>query len=363
MHSLTRPREDQTSPATRHRLRGLSDAVGIGLFAGAGAWMIWASAESGGSAARGIGLLLACGLALVAARSMGSRARLVVPAAALLAAIIVAARSKTGVLSTAPLSGPFEYVNADGAFYVQAAMAGLMLASSARPWLLRVLGAAGAGFFAVLPFMVHALAAAWLVLILSAIALGSSAVAGARGARVTVVVLGLAFVGTLGATILLGAQYRPSPEPNSLQRTALNVVEEDRLIFWHEAFSIMRDHPRIGVGPGRYQVVSPIARSDPDDRWAHNEFLQQGAEGGVIGLVLLALIFVWAFSRLWMVTVPDPVTALSAASLAALGIHASIDHVMHFPAIPIMAAGLVGIGMIDRRHRPPPWEREQTGAR
>ncbi len=295
MHSLIRSPGGHVLLESSDRPGRLIDMVGAGLFAGYGTWILVAWARSGGSAVPALGLLLACGLALVAARSMGSFARLVVPSAALAAALLVAAGSRTGVFSASPLSGPLEYANADGAFYVQAVIAGLMLAFGAGPRLLRALGGTGALFFAVLPFVIHAMASAALLVVLPAIALGSAAL-GPRAARLAPALLGVAFVGTVG-----------------------------------------------------YSAVSPNALRDPDDRWAHNEFLQQGAEGGVMGLIFLALVFVWGFTRLSAGLSPDAVMLLGAASLAALGIHASVDYVMHFPAIPILSASLVGTGMTDRR--------------
>jgi O-antigen ligase len=214
---------------------------------------------------------------------------------------------------------------------------------------LRIFGVVAAGAFAVLPVILHSLAAAWLVFVLPGIALVAAALAGPRGARASIALFGLLFVLSLVGTIFLGASFSRTTQPSSLQRAAVSAVDEHRLVLWHDAFVIMRDHPVTGVGPRRYQVVSPIASRDPDSRWAHNEFLQQGAEGGAAGLVLLAALFLWAFSRLLVVRVPDAITALSAASLAALGIHACIDYVMHFPAISIMAAGLVAIGMHQQR--------------
>jgi O-antigen ligase len=321
--------------------------LGVFLFALAVVWMAWASVESGGSPVPGIELLLGCGLVLIAARTIGSRSRVFVPAAVFLAAGVVAARSKTGVLSTEPLSGPLAYLNADGAFYAQASIAGLMMASAARSWFLRGIGVVGAVVFAMLPFIVHALAAAALVVVLPVIALGAVAVAGAHGARASVAILGFLFAATLAATIVLGGSYSQSTGPTELA----SIVDRARLTLWHDAFGFMRDHPATGVGPRRFQVVSSIARGNKDYRWAHNEFLQQGAEGGVAGLVLLALIFLWGFARLWVVRIPGAVTALGAVSLAALGIHACVDYVMHFPAIPLMAAGLVATGMTDRQTR------------
>jgi O-antigen ligase len=293
-------------------------------------------------------------------RLIGAQARLVVPGAALLVAAIMAARSKTGVLSTAPLSGPFEYINADGAFYVQVAIAGLMLAAGAKAWPLRLLGGLAAGVFAVLPFAIRAVAAAWLVVALPAIALLMVTVVGARGPRAAVGLCGILFVASLAATIALGAAHAPGANSNVLERAAVNAVDEHRLFLWHDAFAIMQRHPATGVGARRYQVVSPIAAQDPDSRWAHNEFLQQGAEGGIAGLTLLALVFLWGFSRLWVVTSPDAITALSAAALAALGIHASIDYVMHFPAIPVLTAGLVATGMTEAATGRPGLGRERA---
>lgn len=329
----------------RDRPTASLDVVGVALFAGAGIWMWLASAGSSGSPAPGIALLAACGLALLAPRNIGSPARLLVPAAVLVAAVILAARSRTGVLSTAPLSGPLEYINADGALYVQVAIAGLMLVCCPRPWLLRIIGGVVALVCATLPFIIHALAAAWLVVVLPAIALLSVAVAGTMGARVAVLLCASLFVASLAGTIWVGGTYSPSPQPSALQRAALEIFDRDRLVFWHEAFDIMRRNPGTGVGPARYQVVSPVARSSRDDRWAHHEFLQQGAEGGIAGLVFLASIFLWGFARLSIVGTPDAITALSAAALAALGIHACVDYVMHFPAIPIVTAALVATGM------------------
>src|SRR4051794_35783507 len=95
------------------RLASLSllDFLGAGLFLATGAWMLWTRIASGGSAAPGITLIATCGLVLVAARSFGPPARLIVPAACLVAAIWVVATSPTSVVSTRPLTGPFAYLN------------------------------------------------------------------------------------------------------------------------------------------------------------------------------------------------------------------------------------------------------------
>jgi O-antigen ligase len=119
-------------------------------------------------------------------------------------------------------------------------------------------------------------------------------------------------------------------------------LTERRVALWHDAVVLMGDHPLSGVGPGRFELTSPTALADADTRQAHNEFLQQGAETGVLGFLLLTALFLWGFVRLMVKRRPDITTALAAASLAALGIHASVDYILHFPAIPAVAAALVG---------------------
>jgi O-antigen ligase len=337
----------QAAIPSSERSATLLDAVGAGLFATVASLIVWARMSSGGSAAPVLALLAACGLVIVFARAVGPLGRLIVPAAGVLAAILVVAASRTSVVSTHPLSGPFGYLNADGAFYVQAAIAGLMLATSHNSRPIRVIGGTVAAAFAVLPFVIHSLAAAILVLLLPGTALGLTALWRAKGARACIAVLAAMFVTALGSTILLGATYSPQTEPTRLERAVFATVDRERVALWHDAFVIMREHPRTGIGPGRYQAVSPIAVRYPDFRWAHNEFLQQGAEGGVASLVLLVALFGWGFVRLWLVRAPDATTALAAASLAALAIHACVDYVMHFPAIPMIAVALVATGMID----------------
>ena len=138
------------------------------------------------------------------------------------------------------------------------------------------------------------------------------------------------------ATVVLGAGYRPHQD-----NVVVRALTERRIVLWHESLQIIAAHPG-GIGPDRFSDVSRTARQDPDARWAHNEFLQQGVELGVAGLAILLLIVLWGFARLWVHPSPDMVVGLGAAALAALSIHACVDYVLHFPALPLTAAALVG---------------------
>lgn len=86
------------------------------------------------------------------------------------------------------------------------------------------------------------------------------------------------------------------PEHNSL---------EHRFIVWNRSMDMMVDNPVLGVGAGNWKVVIPsygIKSFDDEGRYgmdfamrAHNDFLQTGAELGVLGLLGLIGFFVVGF--------------------------------------------------------------------
>jgi O-antigen ligase len=159
-------------------------------------------------------------------------------------------------------------------------------------------------------------------------------------ARGVILAAAVAFVAVLATTIALGVTYRHGDEAggDTLQRVAL----------WHGALEILLDHPT-GVGPGRFDDVPPHYLPEGDVRWADHDFLQQGAELGWLGLVTTVLLFAWGFARAWVHPRPDAYVALGAVAVAAVGILASVDHVLHVVAIPIVAAALVGSSQASTR--------------
>ncbi|MGQ0668514.1 MAG: O-antigen ligase family protein [Actinomycetota bacterium] len=320
------------------------DGVGAALLAAAILWT-FASSGSPGDAPGPVAALYAASVAaLIAGRLVGSVARWAVPALVTIAAASLLLLSPLA-LSRAPLAGPFGYANAAGAFFVQAAGASLMLASVTRATPARALGVAAAIAFAAIPFIRGSLAAATLVVVLP---LGLVLTRGVRAVRLVVAACASIFLLALIVTILLGVAYAGGPRAGELDRLVDRTLSERRVALWHDALVIMREDPVTGVGPGGFELASPTALDDRDARWAHNEFLQQGAEGGLPGFALLSLLFLWGFARLWSSRSPDAATALGAVALAALGIHASIDYVLHFPAIPIVAAALLGAAQASR---------------
>jgi len=171
-----------------------------------------------------------------------------------------------------------------------------------------------------------------------------------RWAPAAVMVCALLFLTVLAATIGLGATYGEGDRAGGLEGSLRSVLTERRVALWHAALEILAEEPG-GVGPGRFDNVPP--RLLPEGaRWADNDFLQQGAELGWAGLILTVLLFLWGFARLLVHPSPDAYVVLGAAALAALGIRASVDHLLHVPAAPIAVAALVGAAQASRRGAP-----------
>jgi O-antigen ligase len=315
----------------RRSTRAIIDACGVlilGLEVGVAALRGHASEQ----AVSLVGFLLMIAGSVVIGRWVGGRHRGLIPAAVAAIAIAIAI-AVPQVVTDRPLDGPFGYRNATGAFYVQATIAAIMVSATRRRWPLRVLGVSAAILFGAVA--VKDSSAAAVSLVASAVAL--LVLGGTGSVRVSIATAAALFLLVLIGTILVGAAYQPETDGGFLTR----VLTERRLVLWHESLRIVEEHPT-GVGPGRFGQVDPTALRDPDARWAHNEFLQQGVELGWAGLALAVLLFLWGFARLWVHPAPDILVALGAISLAALGIQASVDYILHFPGIPLAGAALLG---------------------
>ncbi len=305
------------------------------------------------------GLAFACGR--VAARLGGQAAAGTLVVGAGLVALGVSGPLDVG--STG--ASPFGYGNANGALYAQVAIAALFVATtvgapSGRPdarvgggagprpgarrgGLInineapagRVLALGAAGLFALFTvasgslMAVLCLAAAG-VLLRAARGDGGTALAAAAGACATVLALGLT------AALALRAEPPRGPE-------AVTV----RVQRWREAASLLRAHPLDGVGAGRFAELTG-AWPDADLRWAHSGFLQQGAEQGAVGLALLLGLITWGLVRCWRTSDDTLAPAVGAAAITALALHASVDYVLHFGALPMTAAFVAGAATLGR---------------
>jgi O-antigen ligase len=271
---------------------------------------------------------------------------LVVPGVVVAIGAAVFVAFTDGVLTDAPRSGPFGYSSITGAFFLQCAFGALMLVGGGR-WLLLPVGLPAAALFGYVTFATETRAAAALL------ALSVPALIARRASWARRVVVGFALLAAaaLVVTVVVGATYRGDRRGGPIDDLLEATVTERREALWHDAIDLMRAHPVRGVGPDGFATASPTARSDPDEPWAHNAFLQAGADLGVPGLVLLVALFAWAFARLAQAasraadSARASSVAVALAALAALAIHGCIEYVLQRPAVPAVTAALVGAAL------------------
>jgi O-antigen ligase len=322
--------------ATGKTGRAGTTAAGAAVFVGAAAWSGLCALAADPSSPNTTLLVAASGVVLAACWVAAARRPALAAAGVVGAAVGILLADPAALLRTGSREGPFAYANATAAFAAQACVAGLLLAVLAHG-ALRIVGAATAAGFGVAILATRSWTAAIALPVTLLLAMG---VEQTRGGRAAVAACGGLFVAALVATVLLGAWGRGDPLESVFDAT----ITGTRVVLWHEALVLTSEHPVLGVGPGNYASSSAIAASDRDLGWAHNEFLQSGAETGIIGYALVAGLFLWGFVALGAGEL-GRIAALSAAGLATLGIHASVDYVLHFPSVAVVGAAVVGLGL------------------
>ncbi|HEX8080588.1 MAG TPA: O-antigen ligase family protein [Jatrophihabitans sp.] len=142
--------------------------------------------------------------------------------------------------------------------------------------------------------------------------------------------LGFRLPGWSGVTAVTGAR--------------LTVDDPERAASFHAALEVFQQHWLIGAGPSLPSLTWAPGTGSKVYRYAHNEYLQVLAELGIVGGVLLATLLVTLLRRLYQRRrTGGAVSAGALAATAALAFHAGFDFVWHIPAIPLLAAALVGL--------------------
>lgn len=138
-----------------------------------------------------------------------------------------------------------------------------------------------------------------------------------------------------------------------------NLADDGRVATWKKALSVFQEFPIWGSGGGTFGFLERLRNTAAGDNGvflghAYNEFLEAGAEGGIVRLLLTLLIAALLFRsgyRSFRRNSRSPVGGLLLGALIALAtmvIHACFDPALHLNAnaylATLVAAGVAGIG-------------------
>jgi O-antigen ligase len=155
-------------------------------------------------------------------------------------------------------------------------------------------------------------------------------------------IAGLALTAT-SVTALMGA-VAASAVPGGFGRWLEDRLTRHRIQLWQDALHLAREDLTLGVGPGRFGELSTTAGGTLlSDGKPHSAPLQQAAEQGVVGVLLLAGAFCWMLFALWRTARPTPVALTAGAALTALAAIAAIGNALSFTAVSVGAGLLAGL--------------------
>ncbi len=132
------------------------------------------------------------------------------------------------------------------------------------------------------------------------------------------------------------------------KKTLTNITKTDggdsyalkRPAIWKAAIEIIKEKPVIGVGPGNFELLfykynfpvdNLISRYSKNTRFAHNEFLQVAAEGGLFTLFAFLFILAVVFKN---GIKSSPVSTVVLSSIIG---HSLVDFNLHLPALVFVA--------------------------
>ncbi|MFJ9562189.1 O-antigen ligase family protein [Streptomyces fuscichromogenes] len=321
--------------ADRER-RNVSDALGVVVLGACAGWPLISAA---GHDARPEGVLLAVlavAAGYAAGRMSGSLLPVVAPCAGALAGLALAVampRMASGPQVTTPLG----HTGAVAALLVLAT-GGACCAAWATPvpslrFGLRTLAAGIAVAGAAVGSAAGCVASA--VVLLCSLAAGRM-----RRRGPGIAGLALAAVLVTGTVWAVAAQVLPAGLTSALE----GPLGEHRVRLWRDALRLAHRNSALGVGPGRFGELSGTASESllPDGK-PHSAPLQQAAEQGVVGILLLATAFCWILYALWRSPRSTPVTLTAGAALTALAAIAAIGNALSFTTVSAGAGLLAGL--------------------
>ncbi|MFE7891830.1 O-antigen ligase family protein [Streptomyces sp. NPDC057412] len=319
--------------------RNVSDATGVVVLGACAAWSLISAGVHGG---RPEGVLLAV-LAVAAGYAVGRIGGALLPVAAPCAGALAGVTLTLAVPQLAPgpqLVAPLGHAGATAAVLTLSAGAACCAAWSARSPLprlgLRVL-AAGIAVTAAVLGSTSGFALCTAVLLCSL---------AAAQVRRGVGIAGLA-VAALAVTGLTWAVAERAV-PGGLGGWLEGQLTRQRVGLWHDALRLAGHDPALGVGPGRFGEAGGTAGGTAGglvlaDARPHSAPLQQAAEQGIVGLLLLAAAFSWMLFALWRTRRPTPVALTAGATLTAVAAIAAVGNALSFTAVSVGAGLLAGL--------------------
>ncbi|MFJ8082419.1 O-antigen ligase family protein [Streptomyces sp. NPDC096205] len=316
--------------------RRVSDGAGVVVLGSCAIWSVISASVHGG---RPEGVLLAV-LAVAAGYAAGRICGALLPVAALCGAALAGLGLAIGTpyLVPGPEPGvPLGHAGAAAGLLVLCTGAACCAAwGTAVPALrlaLRVLAAGVAVAAALLGSPAGA--------VLCVAVLLCSLAAGAMRSRGTGIA-GLALAATLVTGTIWAVAEHALPDGLALSLQARLTAQ--RVELWQDALHLSGEDLLLGVGPGRFGELSPAAAAAPfPDGKPHSAPLQQLAEQGVVGLVLLGAAFAWVLHALWRTARPTPVALTAGAALTALAAVAAVGNALSFTPVSVGAGLLAGL--------------------
>ncbi|MEU5311380.1 O-antigen ligase family protein [Streptomyces sp. NPDC021562] len=162
-----------------------------------------------------------------------------------------------------------------------------------------------------------------------------------RGAGVAGLALAAAVV--TGTVLAVAANVLPAGLVSALEGPE-GPLTAHRVRLWRDALRLARRHAALGVGPDRFGEVGGAASDAlaPDGR-PHSALLQQAAEQGLVGGLLLAAAFCWLLHALWRSSRATPVALTAGAALTALAVFAAVGDALSSTTVPAGAGLLAGL--------------------
>lgn len=332
------PRADDVEVHGRQSAPGAgADGLALGLVGLLAAWVAFGLGET-----RPELLVLVLAAASYGAGRGLSTLPLGLPVASGLVAVGAVTVLATATVDGSALSPPLGYGNANGALAALAVGAALLPGLSSPRRAVRLLGVGTAA--ALLPLCLLTASHAAVVVAAGLVVLGAAVAVRPSLGRPVPRLTAAAVLLALAGTVAVGLRGRA---PAAVEAA----LSDRRVVLWSESLDLLRAHPLSGVGVGAFRTSSPTAVADPDAAWAHSVWLQQGAETGVIGMALLLALALLLLLRVRSGLRDRGVGAVGTAVLGGVLLQASIDYVLHFPAVVGVAALLAGLSA---RWRPRP---------